>query len=153
MRAALALTLVLAGCATSAETLATARAPIAVQPDPTATDWERHCAEAAAGPPQAAELPPFVRVPHVVREVLAAYPLRACLEGREGDVAMRVYVTADGAVENVQVVGSAGADFDDAAVDAIGRFRFSPACTAAGRPVPVWIVYRYKFRRGGGCGG
>jgi protein TonB len=152
MRAAVVCGLVLAGCAAPLEIPASGPLPIAARPDPTATDWERYCADAAAGPPQPAEYsPPFVRVPHVVREVLAAYPLQACLDRREGDVVLSVYVAPDGAVRRVRVVTSAGPDFDAAAVEALRRFSFSPACLATGKSAPVLITYQYKFRRGPGC--
>jgi TonB family protein len=152
MRAALTFGLVLAGCAAPLEIPASAPTPIAARPDPTATDWERYCADAAAGPPEAAEYSPkFVRIPRIVREVLAAYPQQACLERREGDVVLSVYVASDGSVRRVKVVDSAGPDFDAAAVGALRRFAFSPACLATGKPAPVLITYRYKFRRGPGC--
>jgi TonB family protein len=61
---------------------------------------------------------------------------------------MRVHVAADGSVKGVFLLGSAGQDFDLAAIDAIFRFRFSPACIA-GKPAPVEIVYKYAFRLSG----
>jgi TonB family protein len=115
-------------------------------------DGEQYCAAAVSGPHEVVDQRLHVAVvPHVLREVLAAYPHQPCVEGREGEVVMRVHVSADGSVTDVDVVRSAGPDFDAAAVDALERFQFSPACLATGKPAPVRIIYKYSFRGPGGC--
>jgi len=79
-------------------------------------------------------------------EVRAAYPSGAEKAGKEAVVTMRVLVDQDGAIRNVSVVESGGPEFDPAAVAAMTRFRFWPACSSEGLPVPVRIIYRYIFQ-------
>lgn len=55
------------------------------------------------------------------------YPMSARLEGREGRVELVYRVTKDGRVENIKVNRSSGyEDLDQAALEAIEKFRFVP---------------------------
>jgi protein TonB len=55
------------------------------------------------------------------------YPLTARKEQRQGEVALLYRVTKEGRVADVQIAKSSGhADLDEAAVKAIGRFKFVP---------------------------
>ena len=59
---------------------------------------------------------------------------RAKAEGTEGKLKLRLTVGRDGAVVNVDVLGSVAPDVDAAAVEAAKKWRFRPAM-ACGRPV------------------
>ncbi len=85
-----------------------------------------------------------VRMPELIEFVQAPYPEEAQKAGREGDVVLAITIDEAGRVTGVEVVEPAGYGLDDAAREAASRFRFTPA-TRAGVPVPVRILYRYRF--------
>jgi protein TonB len=65
--------------------------------------------------------------------------------GQQGKVLVRVFVSAAGAAEQVQLRSSSGFDLlDDAALDAVRRWRFVPA-RRAGEPVPAWVLVPITF--------
>jgi TonB family protein len=82
----------------------------------------------------------------IVVHVMPAYPSWAMQEAVEADVTVHFTVLADGTVkENVQVVKTAGfADFDDAALAAIRRWRFAPLEGAGG--IEQWGRVTFHFR-------
>src|SRR5690606_25700593 len=59
-------------------------------------------------------------------------------------VKLRVTIAADGSVSEAAVVEPVGYGFDEAAVAALERFRFSPA-EIDGVPAAVQIEYVYHF--------
>ena len=66
--------------------------------------------------------------------------------GIEGTTLLKIRIQEDGAVGDVVVSKSAGhASLDQAAVDAIRRWRFEPA-RRDGRPVQVWASLPIRFR-------
>jgi protein TonB len=74
------------------------------------------------------------------------YPDSARSAGKEGRVLLRVLVDAEGKTKRVEVNLSSGTDaLDRAAVDAIWRWRFSPA-RHGDRPVESWIRIPIDFR-------
>jgi len=77
---------------------------------------------------------------------LPGYPQSARRAGREGVVTVRVLVGTDGAAVSVTVrVTSGHEDFDNAAVQAIRKWRFSPA-RRGGTPVASFHDIRVRFR-------
>lgn len=88
--------------------------------------------------------PKLTRLPKLETFVPATYPAAEQAAGKEATVLLAIEIGSDGKVTRVQVVGSAGADFDAAAVAAASRFLFTPA-EVDGRPAPVKITYRYVF--------
>lgn len=67
----------------------------------------------------------------------AVYPPKARAAGIEGYVVVRYDVDAEGRVQNVRVTASEPPDvFDEAAVQAVSRWRFTPA-QENGEPRPV----------------
>ena len=88
--------------------------------------------------------------PRVLVEVNSAdyYPADALALGLEGEVTLSVGITEKGTVVEVRVLKRAGNKFDDAAAQALRKFRFSPALTSEGRAVPTRITYSYKFHLG-----
>lgn len=74
------------------------------------------------------------------------YPPLARRRGLEGRVVLRVAVAADGAVQEVTVLrGSGHAMLDEAAREAVSRWRFRPATTGAG-PVSAAVEIPVSFR-------
>lgn len=61
------------------------------------------------------------------------YPVRALQRGEEGHVQVKFDVTAAGVVDNVTVVESSDALFEDAAVEAVAQWRYLPRIAAGKR--------------------
>jgi TonB family protein len=55
------------------------------------------------------------------------YPEQARSEGRQATVVLDLHIDTEGHVQNVDIVRSGGADFDDAAIRAAKLLRFTPA--------------------------
>lgn len=87
---------------------------------------------------------PVVVPPEIEEFVEADYPEDAEAEGVEANVELELTIAADGVVTDARVVTPAGHGFDEAALDAVRRFRFRPA-TRDGEPIPARIRYRYVF--------
>ena len=92
-------------------------------------------------PPRAPEL---TRPPTLVDFHPAAYPPDRLQRGETADVACAVDLDAGGAVTSVAIEKGAAPDFDQAALEAIRQFHFSPA-EVDGKPAPVRIRYVYHF--------
>ncbi len=61
-------------------------------------------------------------------QVKPRYPESARRRGIEGTVLLKMRITAQGRVEDVQVVRSAGyPEMDESAIEAVRRWRFEPA--------------------------
>jgi protein TonB len=74
------------------------------------------------------------------------YPDTARRDGKEGRVLLRVLVNEEGRTASVQVNRSSGAEaLDQAAVEAIKRWRFSPARYGE-KPVESWVRIPIDFR-------
>jgi protein TonB len=79
-------------------------------------------------------------------QVKPRYPEFARRRGLEGTVLLNVRVTERGRVETVQVERSSGhTEFDEAATEAVQRWRFEPA-RRSGEPVAVWVLVPVEFR-------
>lgn len=75
-----------------------------------------------------------------------AYPESARREGREGRVLLRVMIDEQGKTKTAEVNRSSGSDaLDQAALDAIKRWRFHPA-RADDKPVESWVNIPIDFR-------
>ena len=75
-----------------------------------------------------------------------SYPSTARRLGVEGTTMLRVHVGADGRVGDVVVESSAGhTDLDQAAVDAVRRWRFEPARRGT-EAVAMWVRLPVEFR-------
>ncbi len=73
------------------------------------------------------------------------YPVESRRKGEEGAVVVQVSVSIAGQAQEIRVVKSSGySRLDDAAVDAIRRWRFAPALQA-GQPVAAWVEVRIPF--------
>ncbi len=97
-------------------------------------------ADIASAQEDAQELSP----PSLVTFVPAEYPAGALAQGLEADVVLEIQIDAEGYVTGVEVVESAGQDFDEAAMDAAWQFEFEPAMVD-GVAVQSEILYKYRF--------
>ncbi len=90
---------------------------------------------------------PFVdELPSVAQRVLPVYPELARDAGVEGTVLVQALVGKDGRVKDVRVQpGHSIPLLDDAALDAVKRWVFTPALQN-GHPVPVWVRVPVIFR-------
>lgn len=87
-----------------------------------------------------------VQVPaKLVQSVVAAYPAGARSDDVEGDVGVEIVVDREGRVVEARVARPAGHGFDDAALAAIRRYRFTPA-QREGRAVRVRMPWSVQFR-------
>ena len=104
------------------------------------------CGAAFAQTPDSASTGPgeITRPPKLVKFVPAIYPKDKHDAGVTASVLLSIEIGDDGRVGGVEVVKSAGADFDAAAVAAVQQFVFEPA-EIDHQPAPVKITYRYDF--------
>jgi len=83
--------------------------------------------------------------PQVLRKIEPIYPFQAKKNNIEGSVTLRFIVNTDGDVVEPKVASSEPPDiFDEAALQAIMKFKFKPA-VKNGRPVDVIVVAPMKF--------
>ena len=74
------------------------------------------------------------------------YPESARRQGVEGIVLLKMRITEQGRVEDVQVERSAGhSDLDQAAMEAVKHWHFEPA-RRAGEAVAVWVIIPVEFK-------
>ena len=88
--------------------------------------------------------PPVVVPPSVLEPAEAGFPEEARDAGLSGVVGLEVDISESGAVLEARVVEPAGNGFDESALEAIRRYRFSPA-TVDGVPSAVRIRFDYRF--------
>lgn len=89
-------------------------------------------------------IPVLTRAPTLTRFVEAQYPKEAAAEGLSAEVKLAVTIGADGKVADAQVTAPAGHGFDEAAMEAVKQFEFTPA-EVDGQPAPIQIEYVYHF--------
>jgi periplasmic protein TonB len=82
--------------------------------------------------------------PVVLVKVDPSYPEAARRAGLGGRVTLRAVIAEDGRVESVEVFASTNPLFNDAAVDAVRRWRYRPALMN-GRPVRVYFSVVVSF--------
>jgi protein TonB len=74
-----------------------------------------------------------------------AYPVTARRMGQQGKVILRVLVNPAGTADKVELRTSSGFDrLDDAALDAVRRWRFVPA-RQGDQPVTAWVLVPIVF--------
>src|SRR6266436_2235826 len=86
----------------------------------------------------------LTKLPQLLDAPPAVYPPDRLARGETADIACTVDIDEHGAVTQVLIEQPVAPDFDAAAVEAIRRFRFSPA-EIDGQPAPVRIRYVYHF--------
>jgi TonB family protein len=88
--------------------------------------------------------PVVTKAPKLVKFVPAVYPKDKHDAGVTASVLLSIEIGADGSIGEVEVIKSAGPDFDAAAVAAGKQFIFEPA-EIDHQPAPVKITYKYDF--------
>ncbi|HEY2954182.1 MAG TPA: TonB family protein [Candidatus Eisenbacteria bacterium] len=83
-------------------------------------------------------------LPQALEQVTPRYPRTAVMLAIEGTVYVQALVGRDGAVHDAFVARSIPA-LNDAALDAVWKWRFRPAISA-GEPVAVWVMVPVRFR-------
>jgi protein TonB len=79
-------------------------------------------------------------------QVRPAYPSAPRQLGIQGTTMLRVHVLPDGRIGDVRVEHSAGhPDLDQAAMEAVRRWRFEPARRGADA-VAMWVLLPVEFR-------
>ena len=79
-------------------------------------------------------------------QVRPSYPSSALRQGIQGTTVLKVHVLIDGHVGDVIVQQSAGhPDLDQAAIDAVRRWRFEPA-RRGNDPVAMWVLLPVQFQ-------
>ncbi|ATB45260.1 energy transducer TonB [Corallococcus macrosporus] len=82
--------------------------------------------------------------PTVASEVKIPYPEEARRAGVEGTVTLSIAISHEGKVTAVKILKGPGYGLNEAARDAIRRFRFRPAIKG-GEPVSTEMKYSYTF--------
>jgi len=82
--------------------------------------------------------------PSVLSEFKPPYPEAARKAGIEGSVRLRLWIDEMGKVQQVRVLRKAGYGLDEAAQEAIARFKFKPA-KKGGKPTPISITFDFHF--------
>lgn len=85
------------------------------------------------------ELQPLVKV-------LPDYPRAALINNLEGDVLVEFSVNQQGGVQNIRVIQTSNQVFELATLDAVSRFRFTPAMKNGNAIVSAGIRERFSFR-------
>ena len=84
------------------------------------------------------------REPEVTSEVKIPYPEEARRAGIEGTVTLSITIDPEGKVVAAKIISGPGYGLNEAARDAIKRFRFKPA-VKGGEPVSTEMKYSYTF--------
>ncbi len=101
-------------------------------------------AAAAAAQAEDAAAGALTRPPAVLEPAVPEYPEDAKARGISGEVVLELDVSAEGQVLEARVAKPGGSGFDEAALAAGRRLRFSPA-EIDGKPSAVTIEYRFRF--------
>lgn len=92
------------------------------------------------------EFIPVEKQPQIVQAVKPEYPEIARRAGMEGTVWVNILVDRTGKPKKVVVVKEDAAGiFNEAAVAAAKKYRFTPAYMNAG-PIQVWVAIKFKFQ-------
>jgi TonB family protein len=87
-----------------------------------------------------------VKPPRVTYAPDPTYPKKARKPRHQDIVVLWLVVGRDGLPRDVRVARSLSPEFDEAAMDAVKKWKFDPA-TKDGKPVPVMINVEITFRR------
>jgi protein TonB len=88
---------------------------------------------------------PFQNAPTIVRRVEPTYPDIAKRAGLEGKVWAKVWIDKEGKVRQVVILKSQSEIFNQAVIDALKQWVFTPALMSTG-PVAVWMSIPIEFK-------
>ena len=94
--------------------------------------------------PSPSNRPPAVTPPTLLVKTVAIYPPAALIQRVRAEVMVAVTIAIDGTQSDLAVVQSGGADFDDAALEALATWQFAPALQD-GTPVAARITVPFAF--------
>jgi len=97
-----------------------------------------------SAPVRGAEPGALTRPPAVTEPATPAYPEAARAAGLSAEVLLELDLSAEGQVLEARLLRPAGQGFDEAALGAGRRLRFSPA-EIDGKPAAVTLEYRFRF--------
>ncbi len=97
-------------------------------------------------PPAPVRVGGLVRAPQKIKDAAPRYPAIAQAAGVQGRVILEAVISEEGAVRDVRVLRSEPL-LDDAAVDAVRQWRFTPTLLN-GQPVPVVMTVTVAFSLG-----
>jgi TonB family protein len=83
-------------------------------------------------------------MPRMIGQLAPKYPEKMRRLGRTGKLKLALLIDAQGRVIDVDVLSSAGDEFDRAAIDAVMKSHYAPALIGQ-RPVPVRIILPISF--------
>lgn len=86
----------------------------------------------------------LIQPPRVIKESFVKYPKAAKTAGIEGVVELQLLIDTHGQVEEAQIIRGPGYGLNEAALEAIKQFSFSPAIRQ-GEKVSARIIYKYRF--------
>ena len=125
------------------ESAAAGTVPVAPPPKPEPAPAPVVSAPPAIRPPAPVQPPSFDAA--YLQNPPPAYPAISRRRGEQGKVVLRVYVSAEGLAERVEVRTSSGHErLDGAAHDAVNRWRFVPARQGE-KPVAAWVLVPIAF--------
>jgi TonB family protein len=86
--------------------------------------------------------------PEAIKQVQPVYPQQAKELGVSGKVYVQMLVDTDGHVIRADLAKSSGnASLDAAAIVAAKQWLFTPAIAPGGKPVRVWVMQAFTFKR------
>ncbi len=87
-----------------------------------------------------------VKPPKLIRDYQPVYPPAALAMGLSGKVVVEVIINESGEVENARILSSNNHIFDDAALEAARRWKFSPPTDERGQKVAVYFIRAINFK-------
>lgn len=124
--------------------------PEPVQEAPQEDNEEEEAEGAGGSSNQPAQAPgQAVKLPYITYSTTPPYPNEARKNGIEGTVRIKVLIDTTGKVTSASIISSSGSSLlDQAALQAVYRWRFSPARDANGQKVQCYVnipvIYRIK---------
>jgi TonB family protein len=85
------------------------------------------------------------KMPEITEFVEAKYPEELIKSGVDGSVLLELLISETGSVDSVSVARPLHPMLDASAVDAVRKFKFSPAVAKGGEQVAVMLQYEYRF--------
>ncbi len=110
-----------------------------------AEDADQASSESPVPPDQAALPASFPAMPTLLEATPAIYPPEALVQRLEAEVVVTIDLDAEGRVIDAFVREPVGMGFDEAAVQAVRNFKFTPAYDEAGAPANSQIDFAYRF--------
>ena len=133
-----------AGAAAAAPTGSSGAAATQVIPDSVSSGGSSTPAPVIAAVPRESSTPRVI--PRALEQQRPAYPASARRARIQGTTLLAVLIADDGRVAEIVVKESAGhPDLDEAAADAVRRWRFTPA-RRGDDPIAMWVELPVEFR-------